>query len=692
MSLWLIIFLFTIPLSAQLARQSVDGVVIKDSIAIKPKYEQHFSSSSTTILYPSECYTTRWTIFFNAIQSPRPKIIVHTPQEDVVVLNCPTGWSGYAQGSYIGTSIGTVSYTDCLRPDLVPNVEVRDVTPSSGEIARKEIWFGTKFAGTFSTVKNAPILPELFILNTNEELRLLVTESNYPSVTLSASVNSSIQPVQLVYSPSKTINSEDYLDKTTGEFIIPLNQDIIFYPNPNNKRLILIDASVTAINKCGDQTTRGARVRMTSTIVPSTVHHFEVRLEKDTVAFTESAKIFVKAKDVNDRDVELAADKLVKLSITANNEYGTFINKNGDTLKTTPVELEHVPYGDAKAGLIQFSAVKKNPIDPLLCKVRVELESDPSKAGEREIPVVEQTLKIVMEGEREVEPRNLRGLRTAPIPTNANKKEFKVQLTRNKAAVPNHSFELTTDYIDGTGGHDHVTPRRTQNRDNYGYFILRRDGRDYDRPYNGQTQDDGRETFDYVSSFFGDRMRLKVETTQPNKKHLLWDTISVIEKVANLIRFHGPGNYSLTGATTTHTDNHYFYNQSAIDDLIEAADAFFEQEWNTTGTMRLNDMSLEWGGIFDIKTGSKAWSPPHNAHRNGKSVDIENIELEKVIVTIIETQRDTVFTVPKIEFIKLFKNFMEQYMQKWKFIDEGQLKEDIFERKRLYPHFEWKGN
>ncbi len=156
----------------------------------------------------------------------------------------------------------------------------------------------------------------------------------------------------------------------------------------------------------------------------SVLDHFKVTFEKDTVAFTESAKIFVQAKDANDQDVQLGADKLVKLSVTTNSEYGTFIDKNGDTLKTIPVTLEHVLYGDAKAGLIQFAAVKKNPTDPLLSKVQVILESDPTKEGKREIPVVEQTLRIVMDGVREVEPRNLSGLRTADC-TEASKREQK---------------------------------------------------------------------------------------------------------------------------------------------------------------------------------------------------------------------------------------------------------------------------
>jgi len=360
--------------------------------------------------------------------------------------------------------------------------------------------------------------------------------------------------------------------------------------------------------------------------------HFAVRFEKDTVAFTESAKILVQAKDQDDNDIELEADRLVKLSITANDEYGTFIDKNGDTLKTTPVQLEHILYGDAKAGLIQFAAVRKNPVDPVLSKVRVELESDPTKAGEGELPVVEQTLKIVMEGEREVVPRNLRGLRIPPTPTPENRKEFSVQLTRNKVPVPGHLFQLTNDYIDGTGGHDHVTPRRDRNRDNYGYFIVKRTNDITDSPYSGQTQADGRETFDFVSSLFGDRMHLRAESAQPNKRQFLWDTLSIAERVPRLVELGAGTTYELVGnpdnhsgtndpcRTTAPTSQHYrnHFGIAALVTAVENVGASYDS-LHPGIRLRINDMSLEYGGLFD--TGNN-WQTPHREHRRGVNADV----------------------------------------------------------------------
>jgi len=48
--------------------------------------------------------------------------------------------------------------------------------------------------------------------------------------------------------------------------------------------------------------------------------HFALTLEKDTLAFTETSKIFVQAKDVDDRDIEFDADALLKLSVETNED------------------------------------------------------------------------------------------------------------------------------------------------------------------------------------------------------------------------------------------------------------------------------------------------------------------------------------------------------------------------------------
>jgi hypothetical protein len=257
----------------------------------------------------------------------------------------------------------------------------------------------------------------------------------------------------------------------------------------------------------------------------------------------------------------------------------------------------------------------------------VTLQSDPSKKGEKEIVVLEQTLKIVMEGERAVEP--VIPPTTVNAPRAGNRKEFTVRLTRGGKGVPNHPFRLTTEYVDRSGGHDHLTPVRAVSRENYGHFILRRTNTHHDRPYEGQTQTNGTEVMDYVASIFGDRMTIRVDSRQNS---LLWDTVSVVERVPGLMELGAGQHYELVGApqnhtgtndacrfpppTSQHTRNHY--GTAALIGAIQNIAAAYDS-LNPGIRLRINDMSLEFGGLFDKDNN---WQVPHGEHRIGRNADV----------------------------------------------------------------------
>jgi|GEM_PF-6731420 len=76
------------------------------------------------------------------------------------------------------------------------------------------------------------------------------------------------------------------------------------------------------------------------------------------------------------------------------------------------------------------------------------------------------------------------------------------------------------------------------------------------------------------------------------------------------------GDYRLTGQRTAHPDNHYGTYYTVVNTHAVAED--FYRQFNAT--LGINDMSLEWGGLFDIYGN---WSPPHSSHRKGTSVDID---------------------------------------------------------------------
>lgn len=76
------------------------------------------------------------------------------------------------------------------------------------------------------------------------------------------------------------------------------------------------------------------------------------------------------------------------------------------------------------------------------------------------------------------------------------------------------------------------------------------------------------------------------------------------------------GYWSLTGQTGTHPHNHYG-TTSTLGSVAGMAIAYYKKAGATLG---INDISLEWGGLFDWKA---TWSPPHSLHRKGTSVDID---------------------------------------------------------------------
>lgn len=90
-------------------------------------------------------------------------------------------------------------------------------------------------------------------------------------------------------------------------------------------------------------------------------------------------------------------------------------------------------------------------------------------------------------------------------------------------------------------------------------------------------------------------------------------------KVPNLVEMlpdtAKPPTYTLVGATGNHRSNHWFSSASVVT-LGKVADAMFKTGWGAVG---VNDGSLVWGGLFDIKGG---WTPSHHEHRVGTEVDL----------------------------------------------------------------------
>lgn len=366
----------------------------------------------------------------------------------------------------------------------------------------------------------------------------------------------------------------------------------------------------------------------------TTLDHFEITIipdtlsDRDTLAFTEAARIFVQAKDADSNNVDIDSTKLLSFSVTTNTNFGAFISSSGDTLKTEPVLLENISYADAKSGKIKFVAVKENPDSILSCNIKVFLEDDSTKNGNRNAVVLEQSLMIVMNGNLEVRPTyfNRNNIRIGR--ETDSQKEFTIVMLRGNKAVRNHRFRVSIDYVRDSGGHNHLN-ERIENDENLGYFF-RNDNTIHLHAVELATDSVGQsEIITFVASQFGDSMRIKLQSLVND---FIKDSISIIERVPNLEELMPNENYILVGTpnnnsetndpcrviapVSLHNRNHFGTND-LIQTIQNIADEYIALHPGVR--IRVNDMSLENGGMFDCENN---WTNPHLSHRLGQNVDI----------------------------------------------------------------------
>jgi hypothetical protein len=97
-------------------------------------------------------------------------------------------------------------------------------------------------------------------------------------------------------------------------------------------------------------------------------------------------------------------------------------------------------------------------------------------------------------------------------------------------------------------------------------------------------------------------------------------TVTVrVEGLVSLLAYY-PG-LKLIGETDTHRENHYGTLRTVVA-LRDIGDAWVQLYPNDP--VGINDMSLEWGGLFDLNS---SWAPPHQRHRQGENVDVRIINL-----------------------------------------------------------------
>ena len=212
------------------------------------------------------------------------------------------------------------------------------------------------------------------------------------------------------------------------------------------------------------------------------------------------------------------------------------------------------------------------------------------------------------------------------------KRSFKIQvLDGSNEPVKDEDVKIFTTYEEGSGGHGHKNGDKALPQDKQGLFYWKgKNG----NPLIAKTDEQGMITID---SLVASQVSGKFLVTAGVKTDMtVRDTVQLHVRVPGLVEF-GTGDYwSLTGNASTEGQNHprnHWCTQVMKDSLTKALKRFYEWTESEEGggkgiKLAINDMSLEWAGVFDIY-GNWNLNKDHSFHRVGLSVDIDNAALKE---------------------------------------------------------------
>jgi hypothetical protein len=176
--------------------------------------------------------------------------------------------------------------------------------------------------------------------------------------------------------------------------------------------------------------------------------------------------------------------------------------------------------------------------------------------------------------------------------------------------------------VDGSGGHAHSASRPVGRLS----------------PSSCTTDARGECEVQYTATAFGGMERIRATSGTAEGEV---DLDVLIPGLAAL----GGGNFVLIGATSTHPVNH-FGAAGTLQDLAAIASQY-SQMFPSAQPLNINDISLERGGLFDIKGN---WSPPHKTHREGLDADLRSWTIPLANRAIFEAICISVGVDPVLEY------------------------------------------
>lgn len=357
--------------------------------------------------------------------------------------------------------------------------------------------------------------------------------------------------------------------------------------------------------------------------------HFSITVDKDTLSNRDISIVTVIAVDKYEIEYPLDGPSLLELSFQGEDQYIDLISPFGDTVNI----LQNIPYESLRAGLVKIiargtsefpvSTVSKHPIigkqnnpssieqtfrtDFPNVQLKTVLAVDATKTGIKKV-VMKPELKVFVTAD------SIKPLYPHNIDIEESRTEVKIALTVSGLLYsgPPYGISISSKAIENSGGHSHNINRPT------GRFI---EGNQELLVEQKQTTGDTIRVM-YQSSLFGGKEKITVKLNDITPT--ISDSDSVVVRVQNLVNLPEGDNYELIGERPEHNENHWV-DPIVRDYLIQLAQDYVE-EFEPEHVIKYNDISLEFGGGFDV---GHRWendlaprATGHQLHRIGKSVDI----------------------------------------------------------------------
>ncbi len=199
-------------------------------------------------------------------------------------------------------------------------------------------------------------------------------------------------------------------------------------------------------------------------------------------------------------------------------------------------------------------------------------------------------------------------------PNERNVQYFTVTAMNGNNPLPNYGVTLTASMILPSGGHNHTNQPNTEDMGELEDYVNHIDG---NGTITTTTDENGEINLAFTAPEFSGIVLITATSTTENVK----SNDSIFVKVPDLIQMGGGANLiTYTSTPNLHKLEDSDYGTPTVNAAIIDAVKSYADYYGTDSDIFLAaiDMSLPWGGLFDI---NGDWNTPHSLHRVGKSVD-----------------------------------------------------------------------